>query len=395
VAVEVRGAAADAVVVAAGSSRRMAGIDKTMASVGGRPLLAWALDALTGTDAVERIVIVAGSAQLERIAKARWRPVKVVAVVAGGPSRQASVAAGVRHLVQIDPGGGDRPLLVHDGARPAVTGALVEAVVDAVRRHGAAIPVMPLAETLKRIDGELVRGTLDRGGLATAQTPQGMRRQLLLDAWASFPVDEPPVFTDEAALLEACRIPVHAIPGEPANIKVTLPDDLARVAHSLDVPLPRVGFGHDSHPFGPGRPLRLGGIEIEDAPRLVGHSDGDVVLHAVADALLGAAGLGDLGRQYPSDGRTPIDVASLTLLDGVVERIRAAGWAASSVDVVVIAARPRLAGRLDDMRTAIASALRVDTDDVNVKASSGNLAGDEGAGRSISARAVATVRSLG
>jgi 2-C-methyl-D-erythritol 2,4-cyclodiphosphate synthase len=173
---------------------------------------------------------------------------------------------------------------------------------------------------------------------------------------------------------------------------VTLPDDLVRVEQLLAAGAPRVGFGHDSHPFGPGSPLRLGGIAIDGAPALAGHSDGDVVLHAVADALLGAAGQGDLGRLFPSDERTPRAVDSGLLLRDVVARVAGAGLRPASVDVTIIGARPRLGSHLDAMRAAIADALGLDAALVNVKASTGNLAGDEGAGRTISARAVATVR---
>jgi 2-C-methyl-D-erythritol 2,4-cyclodiphosphate synthase len=174
---------------------------------------------------------------------------------------------------------------------------------------------------------------------------------------------------------------------------VTLPDDLRRVEQELASGAVRVGIGHDSHPFGPALGLRLGGIEIDGAPRLSGHSDGDVVLHAVADALLGAAALGDLGRLFPADSRTPRGVASDELLREVVGRVAEAGFEPASVDVVVIGARPRLGGRLDAMRDAVAGLLGLEPLAVNVKASTGNLAGDEGAGRSIGARAVATVRS--
>jgi 2-C-methyl-D-erythritol 4-phosphate cytidylyltransferase/2-C-methyl-D-erythritol 2,4-cyclodiphosphate synthase len=269
----------------------------------------------------------------------------------------------------------------------------VAAVAHAVLDTGAALPVLPVADTLKRVGEGLVLETVDRSTLAAAQTPQGARRSLLLQAWAAFPPDGPREFTDEAALLEACTIPVHAIPGEPANLKVTLPDDLQRVEQALAPAHARIGFGHDSHPFGPGTGLRLGGIEIAGAPRLAGHSDGDVVLHAVADALLGAAGLGDLGRLFPADARTPRGVASTELLAEVVRRLAGAGLRPGSVDIVVIGARPKLGARLDLMRGAIARLLGVDEAAVNVKASTGNLAGDEGAGRSISARAVASVRS--
>lgn len=172
---------------------------------------------------------------------------------------------------------------------------------------------------------------------------------------------------------------------------MTLSDDAQPTRAAPAVAPARVGFGHDSHPFGPEDGLRLGGIEIARAPRLAGHSDGDVALHAVADALLGAAGQGDLGRLFPPDARTPRGVASGELLRDVVGRLAAAGLRPASVDIVIIGARPRLGSRLDDMRTAIAGLLGLPTASVNVKASTGNLVGDEGAGRSIAARAVATV----
>lgn len=153
----------------------------------------------------------------------------------------------------------------------------------------------------------------------------------------------------------------------------------------------RVGIGVDGHPFGPGRPLRLGGIAIDAAPALYGHSDGDAALHAVADALLGAAGLGDLGRHHPPDARTPRGVSSSELLASVVARLHEAGWRPESVDLTIIAGRPRLGDQLDAMRAAIAGLLGLAADAVNVKASTGNLSGDAGAGRAIEVRAVAAV----
>ena len=379
-------------IVAAGSSSRMAGADKLMASVGGRPLLAWTLEAMAASPRVDRVVLVTAPDRVDALRSAAWLPACVDLVMPGGASRGASAAAGVRALEAVDPDGRDRPVLVHDGARPLVSVTLVDAVIEAVERHGAALPVLPVTETLKRVGEGIVLETVDRTTLTVAQTPQGARRSLLLDAWLSFPPGGPRDFTDEAALLEACRIRVHAIPGEPANLKVTLPDDLIRVERALAPALARTGFGHDSHPFGPGTGLRLGGIEIGAAPRLAGHSDGDVVLHAVADALLGAGGLGDLGQLFPADARTPRGISSEVMLQTVVERLAAVGLRPASVDVVVIGARPKLGRRLDDMRAAIAGVLQIPAPMVNVKASTGNLAGDEGAGRSISARVVATVQ---
>jgi 2-C-methyl-D-erythritol 4-phosphate cytidylyltransferase/2-C-methyl-D-erythritol 2,4-cyclodiphosphate synthase len=283
-------------------------------------------------------------------------------------------------------------VLVHDAARPLVPAALVAAVAEATARFGAAIPVVPVAETLKRIDGGLVVATVERPGLGTAQTPQGVRRDILREAYRRFPPDGPTTFTDEASLLEACSIAVHVVPGDPGNLKVTLPPDLGRAALALAVPRPlRTGIGHDSHPFGPEMGLLLGGVEIAAAPRLAGHSDGDVVLHALADALLGATGLGDLGRLFPADERTPRGIASTLLLDEVRRRIEDAGWRPVAADLTIIAARPRLGAHLEPIRDAIAALLGLEREAVNVKASSGNLDGAEGAGRSISALVIATV----
>jgi 2-C-methyl-D-erythritol 2,4-cyclodiphosphate synthase len=153
----------------------------------------------------------------------------------------------------------------------------------------------------------------------------------------------------------------------------------------------RVGVGLDRHPFGPGEPLRLGGIEVARAPRLHGHSDGDVALHAIADALLGSAGLGDLGRVFPADDRTPEEFAGAALLADVLGRVAAAGWRPTSIDLTIVGARPRLAAHLDAMREAIAAIVALEPAAVSVKASSGNLSGDDGAGRTISATAVVLV----
>ena len=400
---------ADAVVVAAGQSIRMDGINKVDALIGGRPLLAWSLDAIAAAPEVERIVVVLDEQRASEASRARpaWFPTKVIAAVAGGSERQQSVAAGVRALDAAPrlTGGGEpgEVVLIHDGARPLVSTALVSAVAQAAAAHGAALPILPIVDTVKRVEGGVegadrgtVGATVDRSGLAAAQTPQGVRRELLARAYTAFPPEAGPAFTDEASLLEACSIPVASVPGEPRNLKVTRAADLALVREIVaGGGAPRVGIGSDSHPFGPGEPLRLGGIEVPGAPRLSGHSDGDVALHAIADALLGAAALGDLGRLFPADRRTPRGVASADLLSEVVVRLAAAGWRPASVDATVVGARPRLGERLAEMQQAIAALLGLDPSLVSVKASSGNLSGDEGAGRSISARAVASIVGTG
>ncbi len=379
----------------------MGGADKLLATIGGRPMLAWTLDAFATSPVVSRIVVVTSWGNFDAVTNAPWLPDRVTQILVGGARRQESVAAGMdalRARTRRHPADdrADRVVLVHDGARPMVSRSLIESVTHAAATHGAAIPVVPVVETIKRVDGDVVAGTIDRSSLATAQTPQGIRGDILKRAYDRFPPNGPEEWTDEAALLEACGIPVHVVPGDPANLKVTVPADLARAAALLGEPGPsrRTGIGHDAHPFGPGGPLRLGGVEITGAPRLHGHSDGDVVLHAVADALLGAAGMGDLGRLYPAGPATPRGVDSRELLAAVVARLTGAGWRPVSVDLTVVAARPRLGDHLDAMRAAIAALLGLDPSRVNVKASTGNLDGSDGAGRSVSTLALATIEGL-
>ena len=391
---------ADVIVVAAGASDRMGGVDKVLAPVAGRPLLAWTLAALASSEVVGRIVVVASRANMGSISAASWLPDRVIQIALGGERRQESVARGLEALrggTRGDPrdAGLDRVLLVHDGARPLVSRDLIESVARATEVHGAAIPTLPVADTVKRVDGDQIAETIDRSTLVTTQTPQGVLARLLLDAYQRFPPDGPRTFTDEAALLEACRIPVHAVPGDERNFKVTLPADLPRVEQAIGAAAgaaSRVGIGSDSHPFGPESGLALGGLRIENAPRLHGHSDGDVVLHAVADALLGAAGLGDLGRLFPAGPQTPRGIAGTELLASVVRRVAETGLAVAGLDCTIVAARPPLAALLPEMADRIAGLLGVDAAAVNVKASTGNLDGMEGAGRGISATAIVVLR---
>ncbi len=373
----------------------MDGNDKLAVEVGGRPLLAWTLDAVAAATVVDRIIVVAPPERRAAVAAAAWLPAKVIDVVDGGSRRQESVFAGFTAFDRHEPDEAG-VVLVHDAARPMIDRAVIEAVVRVSAERGAAVPIVPIVETLKRLDGDRVGETVDRTRFGAAQTPQGARRDLFRKAWTAFRADGPETFTDEAALLEACSIPVHVVAGDPGNRKVTVPSDLRTVAAALlGVGPTRTGIGHDSHPFGPGEPLVLGGIEIAGAPALAGHSDGDVVLHAVADALLGATGLGDLGRLFPADARTPRGIAGASLIEEVRRQIAPTGWRPSTIDLTVVAARPRLGAYLDPMRDRIAALLDLDPGSVNVKASSGNLDGADGGGRSISALVIATVESTG
>jgi 2-C-methyl-D-erythritol 4-phosphate cytidylyltransferase/2-C-methyl-D-erythritol 2,4-cyclodiphosphate synthase len=389
---EERTAFADAVVVAAGASRRMGGIDKLDVSLAGRPLLAWSVEAMAAAASVGGVVVVVAADRVDALRGTDWLARTGARVVAGGQNRSESVLAGVR-------ASDAEVVLVHDGARPLASPALADAVARAALTHGAAIPVTPVVDSLKSVDGQAVTGAIEREGLAAAQTPQGARRALLLEAFAAAGGHP---FSDEAGLLHAHGVEVATVPGEVANIKITRPDDLelvrgVAVARATAVGLAGgafapTGLGQDSHQFGRHDGLWLGGLLIADAPRLHGHSDGDVALHAVATALLSAAGSGDLGRLFPSDDMGTAGSASAELLRAALAQAAAAGWSPSSVQLSLLGARPRLGGaRLEAMRVSIAGLLGIDSAAVSVTASSGNLIGAEGGGRAISATALVSV----
>lgn len=373
---------ADAVIVAAGGSTRMGGADKMSELLLGRSLLQWSVERMAAAQTVARVIVVARPERLTQLAKLPW--LSDATVVTGGERRSDSVRAGVKAATA-------DVVLVHDGARPLASPALADSVARAAAQDGAAVPVVPVVDALKRDAGLTLGGSVEREGLVRAQTPQGVRRQLLLDAMAAAG-DE--AFPDEAALLESRGIAVATVAGESANIKVTVPDDLEMArALARGGSESRVGLGHDAHGFGPELGLWLGGIQIEAAPRLYGHSDGDVVLHAIATAILSASGNGDLGRLFPPTDHRTNGIASSDLLREAVAKANESGWAVESAQVAVVGARPRLGSqRLDAMAANIADLLAVSRDSVAINASTGNLAGDEGAGRVITATALVGVR---
>jgi 2-C-methyl-D-erythritol 4-phosphate cytidylyltransferase/2-C-methyl-D-erythritol 2,4-cyclodiphosphate synthase len=246
--------------------------------------------------------------------------------------------------------------------------------------------VTPAVETVKEVapDGRVVR-TLARERLVMAQTPQGFRRKVLEDAyrWAASR-DAQDAFPDDAALVEAAGHPVHAVDGEPGNLKVTVPGDLVR----LGLGVPRVGFGYDVHRLEAGRPLVLGGVSIPHERGLQGHSDADVLLHALADAMLGAAGLGDLGRHFPDDDPGYAGADSLALLAEVVRRVAQAGYRATSCDATLVAQEPRLQPFIPGMIQKVAAVLEVEPGAVGIKATTEEGLGFTGGGAGMAAYAV-------
>ena len=397
-------AAADTgvIVVGGGTGTRMGGIDKVFAPIGGRPLLLYSVDAFHACERVRCIVLVLSERNLQRGRELveESRLAKVVAVVPGGARRQDSVRVGLDALLAA-PGPPDALtwVAVHDAARPFVDEAMLERGIEAAAATGAAVAAIPATDTIKAVDANrLVVDTPDRSRLWAVQTPQVFRPALLARAHGEITGD----VTDDAAMVELAGGRVAVFDGSPDNIKITRPEDLAvaeaiasRRGSAVAGPAPagaRWGIGFDGHALGPGRPLRLGGVTIPFEMGLIGHSDGDVLLHAVADALLGAAGLGDLGRHFPSSGPAYAGIDSSVLLQRVLDMLQERGWGVEHVDATIIAQRPRLSPFQAEMTASIASLLGLDSASVNVKVTSTDRVGAIGKGEGIAAQAVATIR---
>ena len=390
----------DVVIAAAGSGVRLgADCPKAFVEVGGVPLLARALDAAAAVDARRTVVAVPAELpepwieRVEELAAGR-----TVVAVAGGSTRQASVCRGLEALRDCAAADGQPEpgiVLVHDAARPCASPDLWRRVIDSALEVGAAIPVLPSVDSLKEVDGEgAVVRSVDRSRVVRVQTPQGFRFDWLMEAHLAEAVDAEPA-TDDAALLERAGRPIAAVPGEPTNLKVTTDEDLLSVGRLLGARPPaatvRVGYGYDIHPLVEGRRLVLGGVEIEHDLGLQGHSDADSLSHAITDALLGAAGLGDIGLKFPADDPRWKDADSLELLSAVVADLEEAGFRPLNVDATILAERPRLAPHLDAMRERLALCLDLRPGEVNVKATRGEGIGSIGRGEGIAAHAVVTV----
>ncbi|HEY8589954.1 MAG TPA: 2-C-methyl-D-erythritol 2,4-cyclodiphosphate synthase, partial [Naasia sp.] len=305
-------------------------------------------------------------------------------VVAGGNSRQQSVANGLAVLAE-----SVEVVLVHDAARVLTPLAQFRTVLDAVRRTGAGIvPGLPVADTVKRLEGVTVAETVDRSSLSAVQTPQGFPRAGLELAYAAAIAEH----TDDAALFAAAGLPVQVVPGEPLAFKITTPADLERAEHLL-APLasPRTGIGIDVHAFGGDGPLRLAGLDWPGETGLSGHSDGDAVAHAVCDALLSAAGLGDLGSRFGTDDPRYAAAAGSVFLRETVAILAAAGWAPGNVAVQVVANRPRFAARREEAERVLSALVGAP---VSVSATTTDGLGFAGRGEGVSAVATALVRPV-
>ena len=379
-----------AIIAAAGSGRRLgADVPKQLLEVGGHSILERSVRAFLSHPRV-RDVVVALPAALAADPPGWLAGTERLRVVAGGVRRQDSVANA------FDAVAADADIvLVHDAARPFVTEEVISRSIDAAARHGAAIVAMPASDTVKRVDGTVIVGTLPRESIYLAQTPQAFRRDVLRQAIA---LGRSGVSaTDEAALAERAGQSVHVIEGDPANVKITTASDLdaarERAHPSRDgAPGPgggAVGVGYDLHRLVAGRPLVLGGVPVPSERGALGHSDADVVCHAVTDAVLGAARAGDIGRLFPDTDPRWKDASSLELLRRAAAVVRERGFAVHNVDVVVVLERPKLAPYREQMEQQVAGALGVDVGRVSVKAKTNEGLDAIGRGEAIAAHAVA------
>ena len=375
-----------AIIAAAGAGTRF-GADrpKQLVQLRGRPILLRSLDAFLACSAVDDVVV-ALSRELAADPPEYLRSgAKPVEVVAGGARRQESVANAFARVST-----GADIVVVHDAARPLVTDDLIRRTVDAAARFGAAIAALPARDTVKLSDLDgTIRGTLPRQEIFLAQTPQAFRAGVLREALALGAAGGDA--TDEAMLAERAGHRVRLVSGDPRNIKITTPDDLAMAESFLGagVPALRIGNGYDLHRLVAGRPLVLGGVTIPFDKGLQGHSDGDAVCHAVIDAILGAANAGDVGRHFPDTDAAWKDADSIGLLRRAAAIVREAGYAIVNVDVVVIAQQPKIAPHVGAMASRLAAALGTPPSHVSLKGKTNEGVDSVGAGESIAVHAVA------
>jgi 2-C-methyl-D-erythritol 4-phosphate cytidylyltransferase/2-C-methyl-D-erythritol 2,4-cyclodiphosphate synthase len=383
-----------ALVVAAGRGLRAGGtVPKQYAAVAGEPMVRRSLALLAAHPDIALVqpVIHPDDAELYRQAA---RGLDVLEPVFGGTTRQASVHAGLEALAARQPD----IVLVHDAARPFASPALIARAIAAAKQSGASVPGLAISDTVKAVDnqGRIVQ-TVDRTRLRVVQTPQAFAFPALIAAHRKAAEAQRDDFTDDAGLAEWAGMEVSVFAGEEANIKLTTPDDFARAEARYaqargDV---RIGTGYDVHAFGPGDHVMLGGIRIPHTQALSGHSDADVALHALVDAILGALADGDIGAHFPPGDAQWRGASSDRFLSFAAERVRARGGRIAHLDVSFICEAPRIGPYRDAMRARIADIAGVAIDRVAVKATTNEKLGFIGRGEGIAALATATLRLPG
>ena len=381
-----------AVLVAAGSSTRM-GFDKLSFDLGGETVLHRSIRAFDQCPQIGEIVLVAGKnrAFVEQQAVGCTKPVQIVA---GGATRAESAKNGVLAAH-------GELVAVHDAARPFVSPAVIAAVLEAAARCGAAAPAVPVKDTIKQAvpgDGKtvpeacLVHSTPDRSTLYAVQTPQCFDRAQYLAALQELDAEKARLVTDDCSLFELTGRPVQLTQGDYANLKITTREDLPRPVQKEETRM-RIGHGYDVHRLVEGRKLILGGVEIPFEKGLLGHSDADVLVHAVMDAVLGAAALGDIGQHFPDNDPAYAGADSLELARHVARILSEHGYRLENIDATILCQRPKLAPHIPAMRANLAAAFGLPVDAVSVKATTEEHLGFTGEGLGIAAHAVALIET--
>ena len=373
-----------ALIVAAGRGQRFGGsLPKQYAPLKGEKLLRRTLRAFCGHPKIARIVVAIHPDDTESFQEAAQGFANVTSVH-GGATRQESVRLGLEAIAKTPPD----YVLIHDGARPMISNALIDNVIGGLAAAEGVLPVMPVVDTLKRVNAAGVVGeTVSREHLVRAQTPQGFRFPTILKAHRTFAGE---ALTDDAAVLERAGHPVITVPGDETNIKVTTMDDLAHLTASLTET--RVGQGFDVHKFGPGDSVMLCGLTVPHTHGLVGHSDADVALHAGTDAILGAIGAGDIGQHFPPTDPKWRGAASDKFLKHAYDLLLERGGTLVHLDFTIICERPKVGPHRAAMVASVARILGIAEDRVSVKATTTEGLGFTGRQEGIAAQAVATIR---
>jgi len=380
-----------ALVVAAGRGSRMPGdTPKQYRDLYGRQVLRRTLEAFHAHPAIGNVRAVIHPDDAEPFADAA-RGLGLGSPIIGGATRQISVRNGLAALADAD-APAPANILIHDGARPFVSAALIDRVISALADADGAVPVLPVIDTVKRTDGKRIVETVDRTGLCRVQTPQGFRFLQLLAAHERAASDGDRTYTDDASIAEAAGLDVMTVQGEDANIKITHDEDMARAqAWLLSTRETRVGSGFDVHAFGPGDHVRLGGVDIPHDRALAGHSDADVALHALTDAILGALGDGDIGTHFPPSDLRWQGKDSMHFLSHAMELLRARHGTLVHADLTIICEAPRVGPHRDAIRMRIAEGLAVEPRRISVKATTTEGLGFTGRAEGIAAQASATI----
>jgi len=380
-----------AVVVAAGRGLRAGGdVPKQFRRIGGETVLRRTLSMLVETPNLALVQPVI-RAEDRSLFEAAAFAMQILPPVTGGATRQASVRAGLEALAAHSPD----IVLIHDAARPFASPALIARAIAAAEKTGAAIPALPVSDTVKSVDAQgVVDKTLDRTALRTIQTPQGFAFKPLLEAHRRAAKEGRDDFTDDAALAEWAGMKVAVFEGEPDNIKITTPDDFARAEAAQLAALGdvRVGQGVDVHAFAVGDHVTIGGLRIAHTQALTGHSDADVALHALVDAILGALADGDIGSHFPPSDMEWKGASSDRFFTFAVERVKARGGVIAHLDLTIVCEAPKIGPHRDAMRANIARLAGIDTSRVAVKATTSEQLGFTGRREGIVAYATATVR---